>query len=140
MRYHHILSLSALLACVGHSTNASAQAAGAGADFNKKERAVLQEQRRLDRVDPPIRPDPLGNALMGGVVTGTIKGAAAGAASAARSAAVGTAVQEAKQGIQERRRGEPTELVGAVLMIRVTTQALCSIDRFNRGVNDDNRL
>ena len=81
------------------ATWATAQAAGAGADFNKKERAQIQEQKRLEKVDPPIRPDPVGNALIGGAVTGTMKGAAAGALSTVRGAGVGTAVQAAKDEI-----------------------------------------
>jgi uncharacterized membrane-anchored protein YitT (DUF2179 family) len=96
---------------------AHAQAAGAGANFNKAERAQIQERARLERVDPPIRPDPLGNAIIGGVVSGAFKGAvtagagsisdavkagaAAGALSMSRGAAVGTAVQGAKDAVQK---------------------------------------
>lgn len=102
MRYNHVLSIVTLLiGLTGHTVNAHAQAAGAGADYNKAERARIQEQNRLERVDPPIRPDPVGNALIGGAVTGTMKGAAAGAASAVRGAAVGSTVQEVKQDIQK---------------------------------------
>ncbi|MBR1147503.1 hypothetical protein [Bradyrhizobium sp. AUGA SZCCT0431] len=82
------------------TTSAMAQCAGCGADFNRAERSRIQEQQRLERVDPPIRPDPIGNALIGGAVTGTIRGATAGAVSTLRSGAVGTAVQSAKDGIE----------------------------------------
>lgn len=92
-----------------------AQAASAGADFNRAERAQIQERARLDRVDPPIKKDPLGNALIGGGVSGLIRGvtagaassvgdavkagAAAGALSTARSAAAGGAAQTLKEDI-----------------------------------------
>jgi len=81
--------------------SASAQTAGAGAEHNKAEREKAQENARLERVDPPIRPDPLGNALIGGAVTGTMKGAAAGAVSAARGGAIGSTVQATKDSIKE---------------------------------------
>lgn len=80
---------------------ASAQTAGAGAEHNKAERAKAQENARLEKVDPPIRPDPIGNALIGGAVTGTMKGAAAGAVSAVRGGAIGSTIQEAKSSIEK---------------------------------------
>lgn len=95
------LVLGAFLVCL--ASNVHAQAAGAGAKFNNAERTHLQEVKRLERVDPPIKPDPVGNALIGGAVTGSMKGAAAGAASALRGAAVGTTVQEVKQSVAERK-------------------------------------
>ncbi len=98
---------------------AHAQVAGAGANFNKAEQAQIQERARLERVDPPIRPDPLGNAIIGGAASGAFKGtvtagarsisdavkagAAAGALSTARGAAVGTAVQGAKDAVKKRK-------------------------------------
>lgn len=94
------------IGCVALSASiVSAQTAGAGADYNRAERAKAQEIERLERVDPPVRPDPLGNALIGGGVTGTMKGAAAGAASAVRSGAIGATVQGTKDSI-ERNRAE----------------------------------
>lgn len=99
------VALAAFALSLGFAVDAVAQAANAGADFNKAERARAQEDRRLQKVDPPIKPDPLGNAIMGGVVTGAMRGAAAGAVSTVRGAAVGGALQEGKQ-IIERRRTE----------------------------------
>jgi hypothetical protein len=105
MRYHHVLSIVTLLiGLTGHTVNAYAQAAGACcAGSNKAERAKIQEQeqKRLERVDLPIRPDPVGNALIGGVVTGTIKGAAAGTVSSIRGAVVGSTVQNVIEDIQK---------------------------------------
>ncbi|MCB9812079.1 hypothetical protein H6778_00255 [Candidatus Nomurabacteria bacterium] len=49
------------------------------------------EMRRLEQVDPPIRPDPVGNAIIGGVVAGTVKGSAA-AVGAEVVKKVGTAI------------------------------------------------
>jgi hypothetical protein len=101
MQHKHISIIAVLsFALAGQTTNVYAQAAGAGADFNKADRAATAkeaERQRLEKVDPPIRPDPVGNALIGGAVTGSMKGAAAGAVSAIRGAAIGTAVQEAKE-------------------------------------------
>jgi hypothetical protein len=101
MKYWHISSVAILLIGLsGHAINAYGQAAGAGADYNKADRARVSEQQRLERVDPPIRPDPVGNALIGGAVTGSMKGAAAGAASAVRGAATGSAIQGIKDDIR----------------------------------------
>lgn len=97
MRKYAISFVIFIFGMTTYSINAHAQAAGAGAEFNNAERIQIQEFNRLERVDPPIRPDPIGNALIGGAVTGSMGGAAAGAASAVRGAAVGTAVEGAKQ-------------------------------------------
>jgi hypothetical protein len=59
-----------------------------------------EEIARVNRVDPPIKPDPLGNALIGGAVTGTMKGAAAGALSIVNGTAVGQAIQSAKDAVK----------------------------------------
>ncbi|MFG5121721.1 hypothetical protein [Methylorubrum sp. POS3] len=61
-----------------------AQCAGCGADHNKADRARTAREgyyQRSERADPGIRPDAVGNALIGGGVTGSMKGAAAGAMS-----------------------------------------------------------
>lgn len=103
IRYRPVaFSLASLFVCV--AMDVSAQGAGAGADFNRADRAQIQESERLQRVDPPVREDPIGNALIGGAVTGTMKGAAAGAVSAVKGGAVGSAVQGARQGIEENRQ------------------------------------
>jgi hypothetical protein len=67
-----------------------------------------EEVARVNRVDPPIKPDPLGNALIGGAVTGTMKGAAAGAVAAVRGAAVGQAIQAAKDKLTGRMESPQT--------------------------------
>ncbi|QOF76099.1 hypothetical protein [Variovorax sp. 38R] len=74
-----------------------AQAAGAGAEYNKREAARMQEVRRLEKYDKPLRDDPIGNALTGGAATGLVRGAAAGAAGTASRAATGTASSEYKR-------------------------------------------
>jgi hypothetical protein len=115
MQVRFLLSVLVVAFMTFLAAAAHAQAAGAGADFNRAERAQIQERTRLERVDPPIKPDPVGNAIIGGVVGGVIKGvvtsaassigdavkagAAAGALSTARGAAVGTAAQAAKEDI-----------------------------------------
>lgn len=76
---------------------ALAQAATAGAEFNKKERAWIAENERLKEYDKPIYPDPLGNALIGGAATGALKGVPAAVGAAARGGAVGTAIEGAKR-------------------------------------------
>ena len=77
-----------------------AQSAGAGADSNRADRqAVIREaeKQRIHQADKPVRPDPVGNALIGGGVTGAMKGAAAGASSAARGAIIGGTVDTYKE-------------------------------------------
>lgn len=85
-----------------------AQAAGAGADFNRADRKATAreaERQRVQAYDKPIRPDPIGNALIGGGVAGAMAGAsggaaagaAAAAASTARGAAIGTAVEKVRE-------------------------------------------
>jgi len=89
------MALSAGLA----ATNACAQAAGAGASFNRTDRAAtaaVAERQRLERIDTPIRPDPLGNALLGGPVHGVIRGAAVGLTSIVTGTATGAALQRAR--------------------------------------------
>lgn len=115
MQVRFILTATAFAVMSFIATTAHSQAAGAGADFNKAERAQIQERARLDRVDPPIKQDPVGNALIGGAVSGVVKGlatgavsslgdavkagAAAGALSTVRGAAVGSAAQAVKEDI-----------------------------------------
>lgn len=53
--------------------------------------------RDWDVVDPPIKPDPLGNAIVSGAVAGAINGAAAAVGAFARSLATGVAVEAAKE-------------------------------------------
>lgn len=74
-----------------------AQAAGAGADFNRRERAVIKEQTRLEAYDKPVRVDPIGNALIGGGVNTAMKGIAAGVQSVVTGATFGTGVQQARE-------------------------------------------
>lgn len=117
MKVRFMLSAAALALMSAFASQAQAQAAGAGADFNKAERAQIQERARLERVDPPIRPDPVGNALIGGAVSGVVKGvvtgtassvgdaikagAAAGALTTGRSALAGGAIQAVKENKQQ---------------------------------------
>jgi len=79
---------------------AIAQCAGCGADYNKADRKAT-EIERVRQYDKPIRPDPIGNALIGGGVTGSMKGAAAGAAAAARGAAIGTGAEKVREKAQK---------------------------------------
>jgi len=103
--------LVTIAASVTLADTAFAQAAGAGADFNKADRAATAreaERQRVEKYDKPIRPDPIGNALIGGSVAGAVAGAsggvaagaAAAAASTARGAAIGTAVEKTREKIK----------------------------------------
>jgi len=58
-----------------------------------------KDRDRVKSVDPPIRPDAIGNGIVGGVVGGLIKGggaAVAGALGAARGAGKGAAIEAGK--------------------------------------------
>lgn len=108
--------VASLALTAGYAAQAQAQAANAGAKFNQAERAQAQELRRLEKVDPPIKEDIVGNALVGGAVTGTLRGAAAGAAAAVRSGALtGTAqavredAKKAKKENAQTGRGSATD-------------------------------
>lgn len=93
------LAAAAALWAAAAATSAYAQAAGAGAQFNRTDRAATAqtaELQRLARVDPPIRPDPLGNALLGSPVHGVVRGAAAGVTSIFTGTATGAAFQRAR--------------------------------------------
>jgi hypothetical protein len=101
---HAVASLIAAAAMVGGATAGYTQCAGCGADYNKADReatARLAERQRLERIDPPIKKDPLGNALIGGGVTGIVRGSAA---AAARAVVTGTAAGAAIQKGQEAMR------------------------------------
>ena len=93
--WYVVATLSISLSAV--SINASAQGAGANPDFNKAERKKMAEEKRLETIDKPLRNDPIGNALTGGVVTGAAKGAAAGAAAVIKGAATATTVEKIKE-------------------------------------------
>src|SRR5215469_1296102 len=94
------ISASAFLLLLVASTgagSAQAQCAGCGADFNRANReatARLVERQRLEKVDPPIQTDPLGNALIGGGLTGIVTGSAG---AAGRAVLTGTAMGAALQ-------------------------------------------
>ena len=92
---------SILFALVAAATTSSAfaQAAGAGADFNRADRAAAAQQAEVNRLikyDKPVYKDPLGNALLGAPTTGLIRGAAAGVSSIVTGTAIGTATNAAK--------------------------------------------
>ena len=91
-RYTHT---AAILLAVALPSAVLAQAAGGGADFNKADRKEVRKQVEVDRlkiVDKPVRPDPIGNALIGGAVAGVVRGSATAAATGVASrVAIGTA-------------------------------------------------
>jgi hypothetical protein len=94
------------MAAVIVTTNAFAQCAGCGADYNKADReatARLAERQRLERIDPPIRKDPLGNALIGAGAAGLVRGSAT---AAGRAIITGTAVGAALQKVKEATGGK----------------------------------
>lgn len=76
---------------------AIAQAAGAGADFNRKDRDATEVQR-LKNYDKPVQKDAFGNAIISGGVSGVIKGSVA---KGATSVATGTVVNTAKQQVPQ---------------------------------------
>lgn len=59
----------------------TAQTAGAPADYNRVDRQESDRQAQnnfLMQYDLPLRPDPWGNAIIGGLVTGIMQGAGEG--------------------------------------------------------------
>lgn len=113
MRHANALVAGALTAALmaGTSQAALAQAAGAGADSNRKDRQKVwweAERQRVKEYDKPVQKCPVGNAIIGGVVSGVIKGSAeAGALSLATGTAVNTAVGKLKEGHIDRPNGRP---------------------------------
>lgn len=84
----------------GFVTGTFAQAAGAGADFNKSDRQASARQAEINRLvkyDKPVYPDPLGNALIGGASSAVVRGASAGVTAIISGTAAGTAVNAAKK-------------------------------------------
>ena len=92
------------IAMLAFSADAMAQAAGAGADYNRQEAQRLAQERarqqafdaevrRLEQIDKPLQNDPLGNALIGGGVNTLAKGLAAGATSVATGSGTATVIQ-----------------------------------------------
>ncbi len=73
-------------------------------DADRKAQAQARERKRIEAYDKPIKPDPVGNALVGGAVAGAVTGATQGAAAAAsagaasivRGTAIGVGVEKAK--------------------------------------------
>jgi hypothetical protein len=67
-----------------------------------------EERARVQKVDPPIHPDPVGNGLLGGAAGGLVGGGLAGAAAgAARSATVGTVIQAGVNALKGAKAPEP---------------------------------
>jgi len=91
------------------SINVGAQTATAGADYNRVARANAQESARTEKLDRPVRTDPIGNSIIGGGATGMVRGAAAGVVTAARGAAVGTAAQSAKDAAKNVQQPDTTK-------------------------------
>ncbi len=75
-----------------------AQAAGAGADFNRQDSRATEIQR-LKNYDKPVKKDPVGNALIGGVVSGVVK---TSVGSGVQSVATGTVATIAKEKVKEK--------------------------------------
>ena len=96
-----IIFVAAVSLALFHNTTL-AGCAGCGADYNRADRAETARQaeyQRLERVDPPIRPDPVGNALIGGGVSGAMTGSVGAAAGAfGRGTAIGAGVEAVRQG------------------------------------------
>lgn len=97
MNKRHATCIAAFALSIAMPGMALAQAAGAGADFNKADRKNAEIQRIIN-YDKPVKKDPLGNALIGGGVTGLIKGSAGAAVqSVVTGTATGAAVEKAKE-------------------------------------------
>jgi hypothetical protein len=94
-----ILPMAALVAAA--ASHGYAQCAGCGADYNKADRetaARLVERQRLEKIDPPIEKDPLGNAIIGGSLTGIVRGSVGATANAiVTGTAAGAAMQQARE-------------------------------------------
>jgi len=96
-----VISTLSLFCLVALSGSAIAQCAGCDSDYNKQERAELEKQAEIERIeqnDPPLKDDPLGNALVGGAVTGAMTGSVSAAATdVATSTAIDATVDAATQ-------------------------------------------
>ena len=58
----------------------------------------LAERQCLEKIDPPIQKDPLGNAIIGGGVSGVVRGSVGAAARAiVTGTATGATMQKARQ-------------------------------------------
>jgi len=90
----------------GGGTAGYAQCASCSADYNKSDReaaARFVERQRLERIDPPIQKDPLGNGLIGGGVIGIVRGSAAAAAQAVvTSTLMGAAIQKGREAMRRK--------------------------------------
>jgi hypothetical protein len=62
------------------------------------------EEERLTRIDPPVRPDPVGNALIGGAVSGAISGPVAGVATFVRQAVTGSAIELGREKMKQNQK------------------------------------
>lgn len=58
---------------------------------DRENSTTSDERARLEKIDPPLKDDVLGNAIVGGAASGAYKGVAQGAAAGAAAAATGTA-------------------------------------------------
>lgn len=86
----------AALALVLGVFSASREAHAGGSSSGQAQGGSNAQLQQLQRIDPPVQTDPVGNAIIGGAVSGTLNGSAAAAAAGyLRSLAIGTAVQAA---------------------------------------------
>lgn len=97
----------AAIATLGLAPEAMAQAAGAGADYNREESQRLAEERarqaafdaevrRLEQIDKPLQNDVLGNVLTSGGGQLLVRGAQAAATSLVTGTVGGVAVEKGK--------------------------------------------
>jgi hypothetical protein len=101
-----IAGLIGIIAATSVIGEAIGQCAGCGADYNKADRAATAreaERQRLDRVDPPIQKDPLGDAIISGGIAGLTTGSVvAGARAFITTTAMGLATEKAKEALRRR--------------------------------------
>lgn len=83
-------------------STAYSQGAGAGAEFNRKDRQETEVQR-LKNYDKPVYKDPVGNAIIGGGVTGVLKGSGG---AAAKSVGTGSAINHGKKKIHDEEKAD----------------------------------
>lgn len=79
--------------------SAWAQCAGCNADFNRADRANVERQKQIERIeanDKPLRSDALGNGLFGGGLSAAREGARGVVTSIVKSVSLGEAGERAR--------------------------------------------
>lgn len=104
MQARILFSTISLAACLMLPSLAAAQCAGCNADQNKADRAEVEKQKKIEQIeknDPPLKNDPVGNALIGGAVGGATGGISGAAGATVRGATAATTVEVVKEKVKD---------------------------------------